>query len=56
MLWEIWETRCDRPRVDGTTINDKGEVVRRQNIEKWLIDNDLSCDLMGEYDAEFFQK
>jgi hypothetical protein len=56
MLWEIWETRCDRPRTDGTTISDTGQVTKRLNIEKWLIDNDLSCDLMGEYDAEFFQK
>jgi hypothetical protein len=53
ILWEIWETRCVKPRIDGIVMNLDGSCLRIQNIVKWLVDNDLSCDLDGKFDEEF---
>ena len=33
MLWEIWETRCDRPRLDGTLLTNDGNAVRIKNLQ-----------------------
>lgn len=56
VLWEIWETRCNVPRYDGVVINEKGEVMLIQHIEKWLNDNALSSDLNLDYDHEWYER
>lgn len=56
VLWEIWETRCNSPRYDGVVINEKGEVMLIQHIEKWLNDNALSSDLSLDYDHEWYER
>ena len=54
MLWEIWETRCDRPRLDGILLTNDGNAVRIKNLQRWLLKYQLSCDLNSVYDVEFF--
>jgi hypothetical protein len=56
MMWEFVDTRYDKPRIDGFTIDDTGKVTLRRNIEQWLITNELSSNVEGNYDAEFYQK
>lgn len=56
VLWEIWETRCNVPRYDGVVINEKGDVILIQHIEKWLNDNALSSDLKLDYDHEWYER
>ena len=56
VLWEIWETRCIRPRIDGVLINESGEVILIQHVEKWLVKNDLSSDPSQDYDQEWYHK
>jgi len=53
ILWEVWETRCDRPRVDAIVIRNDGEVIKIINVEKWLIMNDLSSDVQTDFDEGF---
>lgn len=51
VLWEIWETRCNRPRLDGIVIRPKdNEVFLIQNLEHWLIKNELSSDVDSLFD------
>jgi hypothetical protein len=56
VLWEIWETRCDRPRYDGIIIADGGECIKIQHLEKWLIDNALSSNVDKEYDHDWYER
>ena len=56
MLWEVWETRCDRPRVDGIIIRDDGEVIKIINVERWLIINDLSSDVKHIFNEGFYEE
>lgn len=53
ILWEIWETRCVRPRIDGIVMIDD-RCTRIQNLEKWLVANGLSCNLDSKFDVEFY--
>ena len=53
LLWEIWETRCVSPRIDGIVFNKDGICMKLQNIEKWLVENELSSDLDGEFDDQY---
>ena len=55
VLFEIWETRCDKPRVDGVVIKEYGLVVKIQNLERWLGVNELSSDIDAEFDLGFYQ-
>lgn len=54
VLWEFWETRCIRPRIDGIVIDDEGDVTLIDSVEKWLVENSLSSDTSKKYDCEFF--
>lgn len=56
VLWEIWETRCNRPRIDGILIKENGEVVLLQKLQTWLVKNELSSDTKAEFDEEFYKK
>lgn len=56
VLWEIWETRCDRPRYDGIIIADGGECTKVQHLEKWLVENALSSDVDKEFDYQWFDR
>jgi hypothetical protein len=56
LLWEIWETRCDRPRLDGVLIRPDGEVVLIKHFETWLIENELSSDADNAFDEEYHAK
>ena len=53
-LWEIWETRCDSPRIDGVVIKEEGTVELIRGVEAWLVKNQLRCDLGGEFSEEFY--
>ena len=53
ILWEIWETRCDKPRIDGIVFRLDCYCVRIQNLEKWLVDNNLSSDPAADFDVDF---
>jgi len=51
VLWEIWETRCNRPRLDGVVIRPgDGWVFLIQHLEPWLIKNELSSDVDSSFD------
>jgi hypothetical protein len=54
LMWEFWETRCNKPRIDGIVIREGGEVVRIQDIESWLVKNELSSDVDTIFDQEFY--
>lgn len=57
VLWEIWVTRCDRPRIDGIVLTpDADDVILIEHIENWLIMNDLSCDMSKNFDHELFKE
>jgi hypothetical protein len=56
VLWEIWETLCDRPRIDGIVIREDGEVFRLTNIENWLNKHELNSDLETPFDEDFYTK
>lgn len=56
MLWEIYETRCCRPRIDGVIIANDGAILLIQHLETWLIKNHLSSDVSAPFDIEFFAK
>jgi hypothetical protein len=56
LCYEFWETRCDRPRVDGIIIHEDGSVDRKQNVEQWLIEHELSSDVNWEFSAEFYRE
>ena len=56
VLWEVWETRCNKPRIDGILIKENGEVVRVQNIETWLKKNGLNSNIEAEFDNDFYQR
>ena len=55
VLWEIWETRCVRPRIDGILIKEDGNVIKIMDLEKWLVANELNSDTKGEYDTDFYK-
>jgi hypothetical protein len=54
VLWEVWETRCDKPRIDGIVISEEGVVTRVTYLQKWLIANELSCDVDHAFSEEFY--
>ena len=56
VLWEIWETRCNRPRYDGIIIDKEGECSLVKRLETWLIQNDLSSDLTEDFDEEWYER
>ena len=55
VLWEIWETRCAKPRISGVVINEKGEPMLLKNLEPWLTKNGLSSDPSEDFDEEWYQ-
>lgn len=56
VLWEVWETRCNKPRIDGILIKENGDVVHLQKIETWLKKNGLSSDMKAEFDEDFYKR
>ena len=53
VLWEIWETRCDCPRLDGILIRpEDNSVFRIPKLENWLISNELSSDVDTLFDEK----
>jgi len=55
VLWEMWESRCNRKRYDGITIKEDGVVQKIQNVEKFLKKNGLFSDISKDYDHDFYQ-
>lgn len=56
VLWEIWETRCNDPRIDGIIIKENGDVIRLKDVVHWLKKNKLNSDVEREFDEDFYQK
>jgi hypothetical protein len=56
VLWQIWKTRCVNPRIDGLILDNNGNVLRVQNLEKWLIQNELSNDLQSTFNVQYFRE
>ena len=55
VLWEIWETRCNDPRIDGIVIKENGDVIRLMNVVHWLKKNNLNSDVESAFDEDFYR-
>ena len=56
VLWEIWETRCPDPRIDGILIKENGDVILLKHLQTWLVKHKLSSDVNVEFDEDFYKK